>query len=213
MRASLRAPSRQWPARGVSTLPEIRRALRGREPSLLPDPPHPRGRAAVALVLGGREERLSLCFVKRAKRPGERWSGDMAFPGGWISPADTGSHGAAVREAREEVGLDLREASCLGRLDDRRIAYPGAKEVPVLSSFVFYTGLGLAPLRPDEWETEAAYWIPLEHLRCEANRTVVAWESRRLPGIRYLDQVIWGLTLWVFQSFESVVRGAPATGR
>ena len=193
-------------ARHLSTLSAIRRALQGREATLLPDPSQPRGRAAVALVCGGREPDLSLCFVKRAKRPGERWSGDMAFPGGWVSSADAGPCGAALREAQEEVGLDLRDAEYLGRLDDRRIAYPGAKETPVLSSFVFCTGSGLPQLRPDEWETEAAYWISLEHLRSEANRTVVAWDERHLPGIRYLDQVIWGLTLWVFQSFESVVQ-------
>ena len=28
-----------------------------------------------------------------------------------------------------------------------------------------------------------------------------------MPGIRYREQVIWGLTLWVFQSFESLVLG------
>lgn len=192
--------------RPLSTLTAIRCALRERIPALLPDSTHPRGRAAVALVFGGQEHAPSLCFVKRTKRPGERWSGDMAFPGGWISPTDAGAHDAAVREAREEVGLDLHEAAYLGQLDDRPIAYPGVKEVPVLSSFVFYAGPALPALRPDGWETEAAYWISLEHLRRDANRTVVSWDTRQLPGIRYLDHVIWGLTLWVFQSFEAVVR-------
>jgi len=133
----------------------------------------------------------------------------MAFPGGWVSSSDRGPREAAVREAGEEVGLDLRGASCLGRLDDRRIVFSGDKEAPVLSSFVFYIGPCLPVLRPDAWETEAAYWIRLEHLLCDANRTIVPWGSRRLPGIRYQDHVIWGLTLWVFQSLESVVGDGP----
>ena len=193
-------------AREVSALAAIRRGLREREPLRLPDPPRPRGRAAVAVVFGGREQGPSLCFVKRAERPGERWSGDMAFPGGWVSPEDANAREAAVREANEEVELDLQDASCLGQLDDRRIAYAGEGQAPVLSSFVFYVGPRLPELRPDGWETEAAYWISLEHLRCGANRTIVPWDARRMPGIRYLDQVIWGLTLWVFQSLEAAVR-------
>lgn len=161
-------------------------------------------------MFGGGEQGLSLCFVKRAKRPGERWSGDMAFPGGWVSTADAGACEAAVRETREEVGLDLQEASYLGQLDDRRIRYPGDGPRPVLSAFVFYVGSRLPELRPDGWETESAYWISLDHLRRETNRTVVSWDLRSMPGIRYLDHVIWGLTLWVFQSLEATVRVASA---
>ena len=198
----------------MNAVARMRRGLHKRRPALLPDPAYPRGRAAVAVVFGGGEGALSLCFVKRAKRPGERWSGDMAFPGGWVSPADSGPWEAAVREAKEEAGLHLRGASYLGRLDDRRVGPPGESEAPVLSSFVFHVGPRLPPLHPDHWETEAAYWIRLEHLRCDANRTIVPWESWRMPGIRYRDHVIWGLTLWVFQSLESVVEAtSEAPGR
>ena len=84
-----------------------------------------------------------------------------------------------MREAREEVGLDLGEAAYLGQLDDRRIAYPGVKEVPVLSSFVFHAGTALPALRPDGWETESAYWISLE-LTCAARRTAPSFPGT--PG-------------------------------
>ena len=162
----------------------------------------------MALVLGGREEALSLCFVKRALRPGERWSGDVAFPGGWTGPGDAGARDAAVRETREEVGLALAAATFVGRLDDRVIGLPGTRDAPVLSSFVFHVGPGLPALRPDGWETEAAWWIPLDHLREGGNRTTMPVDSKRYPGIRYADHVIWGLTLWVFESFESMIRAA-----
>ena len=94
--------------------------------------------------------------------------------------------------AREEVGLDLGKVAYLGQLDDRRIRYAGDGPSPVLSSFVFFAGRTPPELRPDGWETEAAYWISLAHLRRDANRTIVPWDTRRMPGIRYLDQVIWG---------------------
>lgn len=197
----------------MSALNAIRRALWEHAPLRIPDSTPPRSRAAVAVVFAGREADPSLCFVKRARRPGERWSGDMAFPGGWVSRDDTGVREAAVREAWEEVGLDLRDAPYLGRLDDRWIRYAGRAPAPVLSSFVFYAGPRLPELRPDGWETEAAWWIPLAYLRCETHRTIVPWDSHSLPGIRYLDHVIWGLTLWVFQSLEAAVAATSGSTR
>ena len=190
----------------MTVLESIRRGLRASDPIRLPDPSRLRGRAAVAVVLGGQEEALSLCFVKRAVRPGQRWSGDMAFPGGWTAPADTGACEAAVRETREEVGLALDAAACAGRLDDLVIGLPGQRDAPVLSSFVFHVGPELPALQPDGWETEAAYWIPLDHLRDGGNRTNVPCDSKCYPGIRYSGHIIWGLTLWVFESFESTIR-------
>ena len=185
-------------ARKVNALAAIRRGLREHEPLCLPDSLPSRSRAAVALVFGGWEQSPSLCFVKRAKRPGERWSGDMAFPGGWVSSEDAGAREAAVREAHEEVGLDLRDASYLGQLDDRRIRYAGDGPAPVLSSFVFYAGSRLPELRPDGWETESAYWISLEHLRCDAppNRRVLGLEKHvrhPLPGPRDLGAHAMGV--------------------
>jgi 8-oxo-dGTP pyrophosphatase MutT (NUDIX family) len=46
-------------------------------------------------------------FIKRAGRAGDRWSGHTALPGGKRDPEDADDVAAAVRETREEIGLDL----------------------------------------------------------------------------------------------------------
>ena len=50
-----------------------------------------------------------ILFIKRAEKPGDPWSGHMAFPGGHLEPkdADLKEH-VACRETLEEIGLDLK---------------------------------------------------------------------------------------------------------
>jgi 8-oxo-dGTP pyrophosphatase MutT (NUDIX family) len=77
--------------------------------------------AAVAAVLrappdGGDAEIL---LMRRAERHGDPWSGHMAFPGGRREEGDATLLDTAIREAREEVGLDLRaHGTLLARLPD-----------------------------------------------------------------------------------------------
>ena len=74
-------------------------------------------RAAVAIVLvaGDRGEPAFL-LTRRASDLADH-PGQFALPGGRIEPGES-ALAAALRETREEVGLDLDPASVLGRLDD-----------------------------------------------------------------------------------------------
>jgi 8-oxo-dGTP pyrophosphatase MutT (NUDIX family) len=58
-------------------------------------------------------------FIKRQDDLGEH-AGQMSFPGGGREPVDNGLQGTALREAREEVGVEPANADVLGRLDDIR---------------------------------------------------------------------------------------------
>ena len=78
--------------------------------------------AAVALILREtRDDDVELLFIKRATREDDPWSGQIALPGGRHQASDASLEETAVRETREEVGLELdRHGAIIGALDELR---------------------------------------------------------------------------------------------
>lgn len=69
-------------------------------------------------------------FIKRAGRKGDRWSGHVALPGGKRDPPDADDLVTAIRETKEEVGLDLTSEDCLhvGNLPERVVTTTWGRE-------------------------------------------------------------------------------------
>lgn len=116
-----------------------------------------------------------LLFIKRAGRAGDRWSGHTALPGGKRDPEDADDLAAAVRETREEIGLDLDTAHCLraGNLPERLVTTTWGKDtLMVLCPYVFLlTGKTVPPLQPQPTEVAAVHWVPLRGLLSTTLRT------------------------------------------
>jgi 8-oxo-dGTP pyrophosphatase MutT (NUDIX family) len=192
------------------TAESIRRALSINPPNpglFIPD----RDRAAVALVLAGRESDLQLCFIRRVEKKNDPWSGHMAFPGGRASPGDASAQAVAERETREEVALDLHDSHRIGSLSELPVRLGGVETSMVLSSFVYYVGAALPPLAPNE-EVAEVYWVSLAHLWDQRNATHLTLtrngEALVFPAIRLGEHLIWGLTLRVLTLFSDVL-GRP----
>jgi 8-oxo-dGTP pyrophosphatase MutT (NUDIX family) len=167
---------------------ELGRSPAHREPA---HPGHP-WQAAVAVVLAPGERGLDVAFIERLHRPGDRWSGHMALPGGKREREDADLADTAARETVEEVGLVL--PSPLGRLDDQR----GRTSRGLVAAFVY--GLEDRPeLVPQPTEVHAADWIALDWLFDPANAVRRRWVGVPFPGIAHRDRVIWGLTHRILQ--------------
>ena len=189
----------------------IQRALRGHQPERLEDPDRVSARASVAMVFAGPPERLELCFIKRAERPGDRWSGHMAFPGGRADPGDPTHRHVAAREAREEVGLALEPTHHhVGDLSELNLYPHGNPNGGVLSPVLFYIGEQTPALVPEPAEVARASWIALEHLYDPDNLGYLDWETPAgdqltFPGVRHRGELIWGLTWRVLHDFSELV--------
>lgn len=151
---------------------------------------------------------LELLVIKRATFAGDPWSGHIAFPGGRRDPGDADELATALREVREEVGIDLpAEGRLLGRLDDVR-PRSGAPQI-VVSAFVF--GVGEHCAATPNHEAELALWIPIERLGDPESATeylhaLSSGEFLRFPAIGYQEHVIWGLTHRIMQQFLEFAR-------
>ena len=189
-------------------LDKLRTTLQDLEPRELRPQAELEGRAAVAIIFAGRSEDLSLCFIRRAARPNDPWSGHMAFPGGRAEPADQSVRAIAERETQEEVGLSLDDSEYLGALSELWIRHSGIVTNEVLSPFVYYCGEE-HPALGDSDEVADSYWIGVGHLWHPRNRTTLDYQRPtarvRLPGIRHNGNVIWGLTYMMLHSLGEVV--------
>ena len=113
--------------------------------------------AAVALALiADEQERACFVLTRRATRL-RTHSGQFALPGGRIEVGET-PEVAALRELREEVGLELGPASVLGSLDDFATR-SGFLITPVVAWCGNQQGL-----HPDPAEVAIAYRVPLSEL-------------------------------------------------
>ena len=154
-------------------------------------------RAAVALIIrAGENGAPELLFIKRAEYPADPWSGQVAFPGGREEADDPTLTDTAIRETREETGIDLvRDGTVIGTLDDLR---PQTVRLPavIVRPYVVLLNRFEELLLSDE--VALAFWVPLESLKNASlwRDTVVLARGVQLNmrAFHHDGHVIWGMT-------------------
>jgi 8-oxo-dGTP pyrophosphatase MutT (NUDIX family) len=189
------------PRARLITLAAVRRALEGHAPRAA-EAPGARP-AAVALVLVPGARGVELLFIRRAERADDPWSGQIAFPGGRRDPGDPDLLATALRETREETGVDLTAAERLGVLDD---LVPSTPTLPPVLVRPFVFALRERPaLAAERREVARAFWVALGRLAARGARQdlvlTVRGVERRFPAYRVGADVIWGLTERILTPF------------
>ena len=148
--------------------------------------------AAVMALLREGPKGLEILLARRIAREGDPWSGQVGLPGGRHRPADGTILETALRETREEVGLDLRgSADVLGHMPPRA---PGNRLEMLV---VPYVALARRPLEPSPGpEMASAFWCPLADLPATRTTAVVPTILGELtvPAFVHGGEVIWGFT-------------------
>jgi 8-oxo-dGTP pyrophosphatase MutT (NUDIX family) len=170
----------------------------------LPRDPTP---AAVLIPLVERRG-LSVLFTQRATQL-RNHAGQISFPGGRIEPADGTPAVAALREAREEIGLDERFVSVTGYLPDH-VVITGFRITPVVA----FVQPGFELLLASD-EVEDTFEVPLDYLfdptnhRLQRHRTVTG-EDVEFREIPFGERRIWGATAGMLLTLYRVCTGADA---
>lgn len=186
------------PSTARPLLDDVVAAVAAHDPAV--DPLDDEWSAATALVLAtGGGGAADVLFIERVHRPGDRWSGQMALPGGKRDPEDVDLAATARRETLEEVGVDLPPA--IGRLDDLRARGRTGR----VATFVHVVE-GRPATVPEPGEVAAVVWIPLAHL-FDRNNSVRHFHGPLGPfaGIRHEHRTVWGLTLGTLGNLASVI--------
>ncbi len=181
-------------------------------------------RSAVLLPLVEHEGKWHVVFEVRAltmrKQPG-----DISFPGGRIDPEDASPMVTALRETKEELGIDPKTVNVLGALSPY-IASP---------SFVVYPFVAVCDYREiirsyNKDEVEEVFSIPLTWLLShEPELHEVPFEPAPLPDFpferifngqqyewgkrsqdewfyNYGDYTVWGLTARILKHFIELIK-------
>jgi len=124
--------------------------------------------------------------------------GQVAFPGGRLEAGDDGPVAAALREAREETGLDPAGVEVLGVLPAVPLAFSQHVVTPVLAWWQRPSAVGVV----DVAESAAVFRAPVADLLDPSRRgvTVVRRDGREWRGPAFLvddvsgEFLVWGFT-------------------
>jgi len=166
--------------------------------------------AAVLVPVVARQPELTVLFTQRAAHLKDH-SGQVSFPGGRVHAEDASPEATALREAREEIGLDPARVEVLGRMPEYWTR-TGFRITPVIA-------VVLPPLEllPDANEVEEIFEVPLAFLLDPANRQrqsrVWQGETRWFYAMPYERHFIWGATAGMLVNLANHLAASTRQGR
>jgi len=162
--------------------------------------------AAVLTPIVVRESDLTVLLTQRTAHLRDH-AGQISFPGGRCERRDASPIDTALRETREEVGIEPRQVEILGTLPEHSTS-TGFRITPVV-------GLVQAPLdlKLDDFEVAEAFEAPLAFFLDAANyrleSVIVGGRTHRFWVVPWRGYYIWGATASILVSLrEALTHGS-----
>ncbi|MBI5577175.1 MAG: CoA pyrophosphatase [Deltaproteobacteria bacterium] len=161
--------------------------------------------AGVLVPLRANGEEVTVVLARRTERVPHH-KGQICFPGGSRDPEDPDLLETALREAREELGIQRRDVEVLGSMD------------PVLTvtgfciqPFVSRLSSGAA-FRLDDFEMAEVFEAPLDIFgqleRYRYAESISRGEPHRVYFFDYGQHTIWGATAIILRRLAKLANGA-----
>lgn len=151
--------------------------------------------AAVLLPLFQVQGNWRVLYIRRAENTQDHHSGQVAFPGGRLEPGERDPARAALREAREEIGLAEEGVDLLGQLPLFH-TFSGYRVIPVVGRIPWPL-----PLVPEPREVARIFSIPLRWLADPNNHELRPWPAPEHPAARpviffrkFAGERLWGVS-------------------
>jgi 8-oxo-dGTP pyrophosphatase MutT (NUDIX family) len=163
--------------------------------------------SAVLVPIYYREGQCHILFTRRTNNVKEH-KGQISFPGGARQNGES-LLDTALRESREEIGLDPADVEILGELDDT---------LTFVSNYVVTPFVGVIPwpnsLKVDGWEASEIIETPIVALldegSCEYKKEVFDGKPVTSFFYHYNGDVIWGATARILHQFLELFRQAKS---
>jgi 8-oxo-dGTP pyrophosphatase MutT (NUDIX family) len=161
--------------------------------------------SGVMLLLYEKNEDLNIVFTQRKQYDGVH-SGQMSLPGGKKDEGDFDLVQTALRETKEEIGVEENVIEVLGALTELYIPP---------SNFLVHPVVGFSDeiisFNPDKKEVEKVVEIPVEFflnrksINLETEIKLFNGTSVKVPAYIYDDHIIWGATAIILSEFTYVL--------
>lgn len=173
---------------------------------LLLEPGSFRPSAVMVLLFPDANGRVSFPLIKRITYPGVH-GGQVALPGGKLETEDKGPLEAALRECREEIGLQ-GEPELLGSLSPLFIPVSGFLVYP----YVSFLHNSQPDFKAQEREVEKIFRVELKELLNEQNlkRGTVPVQNTKIisPYFELEGMQVWGATAMILNELRHILRSS-----
>ncbi len=159
--------------------------------------------SAVLMPIYMRDGELHIVFTKRTTKLKEH-KGQISFPGGKYSKRDLNLLSTALRECKEEIGVEKRHVKILGELDD----------IITVTGYLISPYVGLIPypykFKTSVNEVEEIISVPVSELLEPKNFRVeksIKVNGKTFPVYYffYQENIIWGATARILKQFLELV--------
>ncbi len=165
---------------------------------------HPPRPGSVLILLYEDEGSIKFPLTKRQEYAGAH-SGQVSLPGGKAEPGED-AVSTALREAREEIGIDVTKVEVIGRLSEFHVIPSNFMVTPIVAS------VSQTPeFRPDPYEVHKIIRGDLMELIKEDAvqvKEIIAAGTYRMnaPHFAIENEIVWGATAMMLNELRLIVR-------